>query len=64
MKGLELEIFEKKNMINQRKAGVILSYAGELVKILVSLIYTPISCAFWDKANTDCISWCIRWLLT
>ena len=31
-----------KNMINQRKAGVILSYAGELVKILVSLIYTPI----------------------
>lgn len=29
-------------MINQRKAGVILSYAGELVKILVSLIYTPI----------------------
>lgn len=29
-------------MINQRKAGVILSYAGELVKILVNLIYTPI----------------------
>lgn len=28
--------------INQRKAGVILSYAGEVVKILVSLIYTPI----------------------
>lgn len=28
--------------INQRKAGVILSYAGELVKILVSLVYTPI----------------------
>lgn len=29
-------------MINQRKTGVVLSYAGELVKILVSLIYTPI----------------------
>ena len=29
-------------MINQRKAGVLLSYAGELVKILVNLIYTPI----------------------
>lgn len=29
-------------VINQRKAGVILSYAGEVVKILVSLIYTPI----------------------
>ena len=28
--------------ISQRKAGVALSYAGELVKILVSLIYTPI----------------------
>lgn len=28
--------------INQRKAGVILSYAGELAKILVSLVYTPI----------------------
>lgn len=29
-------------VINQRKAGVLLSYAGELVKILVSLVYTPI----------------------
>ena len=29
-------------MISQRKAGVILSYTGELVKILVSLVYTPI----------------------
>lgn len=29
-------------MLNQRKAGVLLSYAGELVKILVILIYTPI----------------------
>lgn len=28
--------------INQRKAGVILSYAGQLVKILISLVYTPI----------------------
>lgn len=28
--------------INQRKAGVLLSYAGEFVKILVSLVYTPI----------------------
>ena len=28
--------------INQRKAGVILSYAGEFVKIIVSLVYTPI----------------------
>lgn len=28
--------------INQRKAGVILSYVGEVVKIVVSLIYTPI----------------------
>lgn len=28
--------------INQRKAGVVLSYAGEIVKILVNLIYTPI----------------------
>lgn len=29
-------------MLNQRKAGVLLSYTGELVKILVNLIYTPI----------------------
>lgn len=29
-------------MLSQRKAGVILSYAGEIVKILVSLVYTPI----------------------
>lgn len=29
-------------MKNERKAGVLLSYAGELVKILVSLVYTPI----------------------
>ena len=28
--------------INQRKAGVILSFAGEIVKILVNLVYTPI----------------------
>lgn len=28
--------------INQRKAGVILSYAGQFAKILVSIIYTPI----------------------
>lgn len=28
--------------ISQKKAGVMLSYAGEIVKILVSLIYTPI----------------------
>lgn len=28
--------------INQRKAGVILSCAGEIVKILINLIYTPI----------------------
>lgn len=28
--------------ISQRKAGVILSYAGEMVKILVNLVYTPI----------------------
>lgn len=28
--------------INQRKAGVILSYAGQLTKILISIIYTPI----------------------
>ena len=31
-----------KNVINQRKAGVILSYAGEMVKIVVSLVYTPV----------------------
>lgn len=29
-------------MKNQRKVGVMLSYAGEVVKILVNLIYTPI----------------------
>ncbi len=28
--------------INQHKAGVIFSYAGELVKIMVNLVYTPI----------------------
>lgn len=28
--------------INQRKAGVILSYAGQLAKIMISIIYTPI----------------------
>ena len=32
----------KKVYINQRKAGVILSYAGQFVKILISTIYTPI----------------------
>ena len=31
-----------KNVINQRKAGVILSYTGEMVKIVVSLVYTPV----------------------
>lgn len=31
-----------KMSMSQRKAGVLLSYAGELVKILVSLVYTPI----------------------
>lgn len=28
--------------MNQRKAGVLLAYAGELVKILTALIYTPV----------------------
>ena len=28
--------------INQRKAGIILSYAGQLAKIMISIIYTPI----------------------
>ena len=28
--------------IDQRKAGVLLSYAGEIIKILVNLVYTPI----------------------
>ena len=32
----------KKVYINQRKAGVILSYAGQFAKILISIIYTPI----------------------
>lgn len=30
------------NDLYQRKAGVILSYAGQLTKILISIIYTPI----------------------
>lgn len=29
-------------MINEKKAGVILSYLGQIVKIIVNLIYTPI----------------------
>lgn len=29
-------------MINEKKAGVILSYLGQVVKIIVNLIYTPI----------------------
>lgn len=29
-------------IMDQRKAGVVISYAAELVKILVSLVYTPI----------------------
>ncbi len=29
-------------MINEKKAGVILSYLGQFVKIIVNLIYTPI----------------------
>ena len=29
-------------VVNQRKAGVILSYTSEIIKILTSLIYTPI----------------------
>lgn len=28
--------------INQRKAGVVLSYAGQLAKIMISIIYTPV----------------------
>ena len=28
--------------INQRKAGVILSYAGQFAKIFISIIYTPV----------------------
>ena len=29
-------------MVNQRKIGVVLSYTSEIIKILTSLIYTPI----------------------
>ena len=32
----------KKVYINQKKAGVILSYVGQFAKILISIIYTPI----------------------
>ena len=32
----------KRVYINQRKAGVILSYAGQFAKILISIIYTPV----------------------
>ena len=28
--------------IDERKAGVVLTYAGQLIRILVSLIYTPV----------------------
>mgnify|MGYP002663486490 CR=1 FL=1 len=29
-------------MLNQRKSGVILSYVGQLVQIIIGVIYTPI----------------------
>ena len=32
----------KRVYINQRKAGVILSYAGQFAKIFISIIYTPV----------------------
>ena len=38
-------------MLNQRKAGVLLSYAGEVVKILVNLVYTPIMLSVLDKGT-------------
>ena len=38
-------------IINQRKAGVLLSYAGELVKILVCLVYTPIMIRLLGKSE-------------
>ena len=28
--------------VSEKKAGVILSYTGQIVKILVNLLYTPI----------------------
>lgn len=37
--------------INQRKAGVVLSYTGEIVKILVNLIYTPIMLRLLGKSE-------------
>ncbi len=38
-------------MINQRKVGVVLSYAGEVVKIMVSLLYTPIMLRFLGQSE-------------
>ncbi|MDE6678082.1 MAG: oligosaccharide flippase family protein [Ruminococcus sp.] len=35
-------MLEVKQLVNQKKAGVILSYISEVIKILSSLIYTPI----------------------
>lgn len=40
--------------INQRKAGVILSYAGQLTKILISIIYTPIMLRLLGQSEYVC----------
>ena len=37
--------------INERKAGIILSYVGQAVKILVTFIYTPIMIRILGKSE-------------
>ena len=38
-------------MINQKKAGVILSYIGQIVNILTGFIYTPIMLKILDQSE-------------
>ena len=49
--------------INQRKAGVILSYAGQFTKILISIIYNSIMLRLLGRVNMVFISWFIPWSL-
>ena len=43
--------------VNQLKMGTILSYVSIGVQNLIAMIYTPVCCGFWGRANTVCISW-------
>lgn len=50
-------------LINVRH-GVLLSYAGEVVKILVNLVYTPIMLHLLGQSEYGLYQLFIQWFLT